>query len=70
MNWETFFAEKQKCVLIQKLKEIWTTRTIELEGIEFQRHPQDLETLLNFETKADMFDFQKSLNIDASNNEP
>ena len=50
-------------------KKIWTTRTIELEGIEFQRHPQDLETLLNFDTRAEIFNFQKSLNIDAINNE-
>ena len=26
-------------------KRIWTTRTIELEGIEFQRHPTDLDYL-------------------------
>ena len=50
-------------------KKIWTTRSIKLEGIEFQRHPQDLETLLNFDTKAEVFYFQKSLNIDAINNE-
>ena len=50
-------------------KKIWTTRTIELEGIDFQKHPHDLETLLNFDTKAEIFNFQKSLNIDAINNE-
>ena len=50
-------------------KKIWTTRTIVLEGIDFQKHPQDLETLLNFDTKAEIFNFQKSLNIDAINNE-
>jgi len=50
-------------------KKIWTTRTIELEGIDFQKHPQDLETLLTFDTKAEIFNFQKYLNIDAINNE-
>ena len=42
-------------------KKIWTTRTIELEGIDFQRHPHDLETLLNFDTNTVIFNFQKSL---------
>ena len=50
-------------------KKIWTTRTIELEGIDFQRHPHDLETILNFDTNAVIFNFEKSLNIDAINNE-
>ena len=50
-------------------QKIWNTRTLELEGIDFQKHPQDLEALLNFDTKAEIFNFQKSLNIDAINNE-
>ena len=50
-------------------KKIWTTRTIELEGIDFQKHPQSLEDLLNFGTRAEIFCFEKSLNIDAINNE-
>ena len=50
-------------------KKIWTTRTIELEGIEFQRHPETIDSLLEFDTNAEVFYFQKSLNIDAVNNE-
>ena len=48
-------------------KKIWTTRTIELEGIEFQRHPTDLDSLLRFDTTAEAFYFEKSLNIDTIN---
>ena len=50
-------------------KKIWTTRTIELEGIDFQKHPRSLENLLNFDAKAEIFYFEKSLSIDAINNE-
>ena len=42
---------------------------IELEGIDFMKHPQDLETLLTFDPKREVFYFQKSLNIDAINDE-
>ena len=50
-------------------KKIWTTRTIELEGLDFQKHPQSLENLLNFDANAETFYFKKSLSIDAINNE-
>ena len=50
-------------------KKIWTTRTIELEGLDFQKHPQSLEELLNFDTRGETFYFEKSLSIDAINNE-
>ena len=50
-------------------KKIWSNRTIELEGIDFMKHPQDLETLLTFDPKREVFYFQQSLNIDAINNE-
>ena len=44
----------------REAKKIWTTRTIELEGIDFQKHPQDLETLLNFDANAEIFNFEMS----------
>ena len=50
-------------------KKMWATRTIEVEGIEFQRHPKDLDSLLKFDANAEAFYFKKSLNIDAINNE-
>ena len=39
-------------------KKIWITRTIELEGIDFQKHPYDVETLLNFDANAVIFNFE------------
>ena len=54
---------------VRDSKKNWTTRTIELEGIEFQRHPKNIDSLLEFDTNAEAFYFQKSLNIDANNNE-
>ena len=39
-----------------------------MEGIDFQKHPQSSEDFLNFDTKAEIFYFEKSLNIDAINN--
>ena len=50
-------------------KKIWTTRTIELDGIEFRRRPNNLEALLKININDEPFNFQKSLNIDAINNE-
>ena len=47
-------------------KKIWTTTTIELEGLDFQKHPQSLEDLLNFDTRGETFYFES---IDAINNE-
>ena len=41
-------------------KKIWATRTIELEGIEFQRHPNDLDSLLKFDANAE-FSILRSL---------
>ena len=50
-------------------KKLWTSRTIELEGIEFQRHPENFDDLLKFDFATELFNFQKSLNMDAMNNE-
>ena len=38
-------------------------------GIEFQRHPDNLEALLKIDINTEPFNFQKSLNIDSINNE-
>ena len=46
-----------------------TTRTIELDGIEFKRHPDNLEALLKIDINDEPFNFQQSLNIDTINNE-
>ena len=50
-------------------KKIWTSRTIELNGIESQKHPDNLEALLNIDINSTPFYFQQALNIDAINNE-
>ena len=50
-------------------KKIWTSRTIALEGIEYQKHPDNLEALLNIDINSTPFYFQQALNIDAINNE-
>ena len=50
-------------------KKLWTSRTIALEGIEYQRHPNKMEALLNIDINAKPFYFQQALNIDAINNE-
>ena len=50
-------------------KKIWTTRTAELVGIDFKRHRKNLEALLKIDINDEPFNFQKSLNIDAINNE-
>ena len=50
-------------------KKQWTSRTIALEGIEYQRHPDKMEALLNIDINAKPFYFQQALNIDAINNE-
>ena len=50
-------------------KKLWTSRTIELEGIEFQRHPENFDDLLKIVFSTEPFNFQKSLNMDAMNNE-
>ena len=36
-------------------KKIWTSRTIELVGIEYQKHPKDLDSLLDFDKNASAF---------------
>ena len=50
-------------------KKLWTSRTIALEGIEYQRHPDKMEALLNIDINTTPFYFQQALNIDAINNE-
>ena len=50
-------------------KKLWTSRTIELEGIEFQRYPENFDDLLKIDFSTEPFNFQKSLNMDAMNNE-
>jgi len=50
-------------------KKIWTTRTVELEGIEYKKHPNSLEALLMIDVHSEPFNFQKSMNADAMNNE-
>ena len=50
-------------------KKIWISRKIELVGIEFQRHPNSLEKLLDFDKDASSFYFQQSLSINAINKE-
>jgi len=48
-------------------KKIWTSRTIELVGIESKKHPKD--SLLEFDKNASAFYFQQSLSIDTINKE-
>ena len=50
-------------------KKNWISRTIELVGIEFQRHPDSLDNLLDFDKDASTFYFQQSLSINAINKE-
>ena len=50
-------------------KKLWTSRTIALEGIEYQRHPDKMEALLNIDINTTPFYFQQALNIDAINND-
>ena len=50
-------------------KKIWTTRTVDLVGIDYRRHPDNLEALLKNDIKAEPFNFQKSMDFDAMNNE-
>ena len=50
-------------------KKIWTTRTVDLVGIDYWRHPDNLEVLLKIDIKAEPFNFQKSMDFDAMNNE-
>ena len=45
------------------------TITIELYGIDFRRHPENIDSLLEIGINAEAFYFQKSLDIDAINNE-
>jgi hypothetical protein len=40
-----------------------------LEGIEYKKHPGSLDELLKIDISVEPFNFQKSLNIDAMNNE-
>ena len=44
-------------------------KKIELESIEFKRHPNNIEALLEIDTNAEPFYFQKSWNVHAINNE-
>ena len=51
-------------------KKEWINRTIDLEYINFSRHPKTLEELLQVDAaNYDVFNFQRSLNIEAINNE-
>ena len=50
------------------LKKIWTTRKVELEGIEFRKHPNNIDALLEIDINVEPFYFQRSLNINAINN--
>ena len=51
-------------------KKAWTSRTIDLEDVDFQRHPKTLDRLFETDSEAfEVFDFQRSLSIEAINNE-
>ena len=50
-------------------KKLWISTTVELVGIEFQRHPDSLDNLLDFDKDASTFYFQQSLSINAINKE-
>ena len=50
-------------------KKMWISRTIDLVEIEFQRHPDNLDNLLDFDKDASTFYFQQSLSINAINKE-
>ena len=51
-------------------KREWITRTIELEGIDFVRHPKNIEELLSLDANTNgFFNFQRAMNIDAINKE-
>ena len=42
----------------RELKKTWTTMTIELNGIEFQKHPENIKFLLEFSIKVEAFIFR------------
>ena len=55
---------------MQRIQKEWITRTIDLESIDFNRHPTCLEELFAIDAKSyDVFNFQRSLNIEAINKE-
>jgi len=48
----------------------WTSRTIDLENIDYHRHPKTLEELFDIDAdKNEVFNFQRALSIEAINNE-
>ena len=51
-------------------KKAWTSRTMDLEDVDFQRHPKTLDRLFETDSETfEVFDFQRSLSIEAINNE-
>ena len=50
-------------------KKGWTSRTIDLENIDYLRHPKTLEELFDIDSdKYEVFNFQRALCIEAINN--
>ena len=55
---------------MKRIKKEWITRAIDLESIDYLRHPTNLEELLAVDAKShNVLNFQRSLNIDAINKE-
>ena len=47
-------------------KKAWTSRTMDLEDVDFQRHPKTLDRLFETDSETfEVFDFQRSLSIEA-----
>ena len=55
---------------LQESKKDWIIRTINLEGIDFVRHPKTVKELRSIDSNVQgFFNFQRALSIDAINNE-
>ena len=55
---------------MHRFQKDWTSRTIDLENIDYLRHPKTLEELFDIDSdKFEVFNFQRALNIEAINNE-
>ena len=58
------------CYTATEAKKQWIERTIELKDVDYSRHPTNLEELIAVDNEShDVFNFQKSMSIDAINNE-
>ena len=58
------------CNTCGESKKDWITRTIELKDVDYYKHPTNLEELLAVDDAShDVFNFQRSMSIEAINRE-